>query len=640
MCLGKNGRGLGSNRTLRTCLTVLLLAASCLAADATLPQVNASDNRTPAGHLDANGLTLRLEIRQGRWYPEDADGKSYEIYSFAEEGRPPQTPGPLIRVPEGSHVHASVHNPLAVAIFIHGLQQHPIKSDQPIEVGAGQTKEADFSAGEAGTYLYWASSTKSDLTNRPLDEGMMSGAFIVDAAGASHSDRIFVIQVRAKDLFYPTFEGALSINGKSWPYTEKLKAQVGQPEHWRVLNATGLLHPMHLHGFYYRIDAVSDGQTSERYQESAKRLVVTELLTPGRTFDMTWVPERSGNWLFHCHQFDHMSHYKTPWVYGPEGHPVAVQSQEHEHAAGNMGMSELVLGITVSGSPHLVPAKLDSPHAASHRDLFVRQREATPYIPAGPGFYLEGVSKSVGAAGPPLIVTRGETTAITVHNELDEPTAVHWHGIEIESYYDGVPGWNGTPEHTTPFIAPGQSFVAYMTPPRAGTFIYHTHWHNVKQLVGGLYGPLLVIEPGQAYNPDIDKIFVLGRGGPNEMKDPLVLNGSPQPPLMMLLAGKTYRFRFVNITPEDGMVTTSLMLDNRPVKWRALAKDGADLPAQQATTRDALQVISVGETYDFEVSAEKPGAYQLRFCSKIGTEITQPITIVPADAPVSVFAKK
>jgi FtsP/CotA-like multicopper oxidase with cupredoxin domain len=395
---------------------------------------------------------------------------------------------------------------------------------------------------------------------------------------------------------------------------------------------------MHLHGFYYHINAVSDGRVARRYSESEKRMVVTELLPPGHSFDMTWVPERAGNWLFHCHLFDHMSSYKSPLLYGPDG---AAATTAHEHMdAGAMGMSELVMGITVTGGPHLVAAKLDMPHATAHRDLFVRERKATAYGAGGPGFYLEGVSQKVEAVGPPLVVTRGETTAITVHNELDEPTAVHWHGIEIESYYDGVPGWNGTPQHTTPFIKPGDSFVAYMTPPRAGTFIYHTHWHNVKQLIGGLYGALLVMEPGQTYDPVTDKVFVLGRGGPNEMTDPLLVNGSPQPPLMVLLTGKRYRLRFVNITPEDGMISTSLTLDDRPVSWRAIAKDGADLPAQQASVRDASQVVTVGETYDFEFSPDKPGAYQLRFCSEIGTEITQPITIVPPGTPFSVFAKK
>jgi hypothetical protein len=35
------------------------------------------------------------------------------------------------------------------------------------------------------------------------------------------------------------------------------------------------------------------------------------------------------------------------------------------------------------------------------------------------------------------VIPRGERTAITVHNELNEATAIHWHGLEIESYYDG-----------------------------------------------------------------------------------------------------------------------------------------------------------------------------------------------------------
>jgi len=226
-----------------------------------------------------------------------------------------------------------------------------------------------------------------------------------------------------------------------------------------------------------------------------------------------------------------------------------------------------------------------------------------------------------------------------VKNNMDEPTGVHWHGLEIESYYDGVPFWDGTTQHTTPFIAPGSSFVAYMKPPRAGTFIYHTHWNDVRQLIGGMYGALLVFEPGQEYVPATDKVFVLGRGGINEMHDPLVLNGSPQPGLMVLLPGQNYRFRFVNMTPNDSLVGISLTTEGHPGKWRALAKDGADLPTQRAIVLDALQTISVGETYDFEFAPKEPGDYELRFSSSLGSEVTQMIAVVPPGAPFSVFAK-
>ena len=38
-----------------------------------------------------------------------------------------------------------------------------------------------------------------------------------------------------------------------------------------------------------------------------------------------------------------------------------------------------------------------------------------------------------------------------------EATSIHWHGIELESAFDGVPGWSGTSLSTTPAVEPGQS---------------------------------------------------------------------------------------------------------------------------------------------------------------------------------------
>jgi len=153
-------------------------------------------------------------------------------------------------------------------------------------------------------------------------------------------------------------------------------------------------------------------------------------------------------------------------------------------------------------------------------------------------------------------------------------------------------------------------------------------------------GALLVLEPGQKYDPATDKVFVLGRSGPSELHDPLVLNGSPQPGLMVLLTGQTYRLRIANITPNDRLLATSLVTEDHPVKWRAIAKDGADLPAQQATVQDAVQTISVGETYDYEFAPQAPGQYELRFCSDFGSEVTLMIAVVPPGSPFSVFAAK
>jgi FtsP/CotA-like multicopper oxidase with cupredoxin domain len=630
-----------------------LVAISCLASDGGVPNILANNNRMPAGQLNSGVFTLHLELREGIWHPEAGDGRAIPVYSFAEEGHDPITPGPLIRVPRGTELHISVHNRLRFAVAVHGLHQHPGSAADYMELALDETKEARFPAGEPGSYFYWASTlggkadrrspaSDASLEARHLDEGLMSGTFIVDKQGSNTNDRIFVIQVWAKGLFTSNFVGILSINGKSWPYTERLRARLGQPEHWRIVNVTPFVHPMHLHGFYFYVDAVSDGETEHSYIPAERRMVVTEPVHGGHTFDMTWLPERVGNWIFHCHILDHMmGDYKSPVLYGPDGPTLISATMRHEDDPTRMGMGELVMGITVNAdNAHLVAAKVAALPLVAERHLYARERPASPYVPAGPSFFLEGVSKDVEPIGPPLVITRGERTAITVHNELKEATAIHWHGLEIESYYDGVPLWAGTSQHATPYIAPGDSFTAFITPPRAGTFIYHTHWNDVRQLTGGMYGALLVLEPRQKYDPVTDKVFVIGRAGVNEMRDPLVLNGSPQPGLMVLLAGQTYCFRFINITPNDGTVRTSLILEDHPAKWRALAKDGAELPPPQATLQDAVKDVSVGETYDFEFAPTEPGDYALTFRSLLGSEVTQMIAVVPPGSAFSVYASK
>ena len=95
---------------------------------------------------------------------------------------------------------------------------------------------------------------------------------------------------------------------------------------------------------------------------------------------------------------------------------------------------------------------------------------------------------STGLTGPAIVLTQNQPVEIAVMNTLKDATAIHWHGIELESYYDGVPGWGGVGDKRAPPVEPGETFVARMIPPRAGTFIYHTHWHDEAQLTGGVHG--------------------------------------------------------------------------------------------------------------------------------------------------------
>lgn len=632
-------------------IAITLMPLLGQAGDAAVPRIAPNENRVPAGTLEHGVLTVRLEIREGEWHPGTTDGPAIspqipvtiESAAFGEAGRNLQIPGPLIRVQQGTEVRVSVHNLLPNVVYIHGLNGHPEADVKIMELAADESKEVTFSAGEPGTYLYWASTKpiKVPLLRDPADIPL-SGAFIVDAQGADNHDRVFVLSEWAKNLLTQKLQWVFTINGKTWPYTERLQATQGQPEHWRVLNATNGPHPMHLHGFYFYVDGVSDGEHEHYYAPAEVRMVNTEVLPSGATMDLTWTPDRVGNWLFHCHFLEHMTVHILPENFGPAGPPKTAAAPNDKYAANGMGMgmAGLVLGVTVRSQPGRTAQEPNgSPTVGARRHLFVRERSATAFSRAGMGLYLEGVSKRVGAIGPPLILTEGVRTAITVTNQSTEATAIHWHGMEDDSYYDGIPGWDGTPHRRAPLIKPGESFVAYITPRRPGTFIYHTHWDDIRQLTSGLYGALLVLPPGKSYDPATDKVFVLGRSGPSLYHDLLLLNGVAQPGVMFLLTGKTYRFRFINITPNDGSHLSLATFSNTFAKWRAVAKDGADLPPQQATESEAMTTLFVGETRDFEFSPTSPGKFVLRFrAGQSGSEVSQVIFVVSPNDPMSAFA--
>jgi FtsP/CotA-like multicopper oxidase with cupredoxin domain len=553
---------------------------------------------------------LHLELAQGRWYPENEGGLHRDIYAFAETGRAPQSPGPLIRVPQGTKVHATIRNTLPLAARIYGLHQHPGDANAALTVPPGETRETQFLAGEPGTYLYWAATSGRSLDQRHEAETLLSGAFVVDGPGEKNDDRVLVIGIWTGGGSGPGtsgFEELVSINGKSWPYTERFAFNLGETIHWRVLNPSWSDHALHLHGFYFKVDGVGDGERYQRYSDEQRRQAVTEHIDSGHAFDMTWTPGRAGNWLFHCHMVAHMSPPELP---ANEARPASYP--EHEHSA---GMGGLVIGITVRPGANAAPGAA-APAASRKLQLVISDNPAKvplyslqvndPLKPA-----TSGNDKPSTLLGPPLFLTRGEPTEIEVKNQSSSPTAIHWHGMELESYYDGVAGWTGSGQQTTPPVAPGTSFIARMTPPRAGTFIYHTHWHDAMQIVNGLYGPLIVLEPGQKYDPEHDRIFVFSAGVYAPFGFLLLVNGSPEPYPVELRTSTPYRFRLVNITQNEADLRVRLLRQGAPVQWKVIAKDGANLPPSQLKSSAADMGITVGETYDVEYQAEAPGLADL-----------------------------
>jgi FtsP/CotA-like multicopper oxidase with cupredoxin domain len=593
---------------------VIRIDAAEESAPGTLPErIAINDNRKAAGTLSDGVLTVRLDARLGTWHPDADSDPGVVVKAFGVDGGPLQVPGPIIRVREGTGISVTVRNSLSETLVVHGLYTRPAMApvSEPTTIPAGQTREISFPAGRPGTYFYWgATATDKTLQGRRSRDSQLAGALIIDPReGPAADDRVLVITNWPANQG-PGVVGRMAINGRSWPHTERLAYRVGNTVRMRLINAGAAVHPMHLHGFYFRVDSRGDERADTIFPVgSSPRMVVTERLPGGRTFSLTWKPTRPGNWLFHCHDNAHLERGIS--LDGGTSTPLPRHVKNHALET----MAGPVMGITVTGRS----AERRAPASVGRRQLQIVARVDQGGTDAEPAYgYTLHTGPNIDAPPPPylpgptIVLRRGEPVSITVRNDLPEPTAVHWHGIELESYFDGVAGYAGEGRRIAPAIPSGGSFEARFTPPRSGTFIYHTHVDELRQQTAGLAGALLVVDDPETYDPvhDIPLLITVPRTSA-DANNTVLLNGSARPATREMRVGERYRLRFINAHTFRPNLRMRLLRESTPLEWRALAKDGMDLPPDYATVGPSEIQMGNGETYDFEFVPSVPGDLQL-----------------------------
>jgi FtsP/CotA-like multicopper oxidase with cupredoxin domain len=566
-------------------------------------------------------------------------GPSVETQAFAEGSGPLLIPGPLIRASAGTEIRVSIRNRLAVPLVVHGMTARPASGNDSLIVSPRGTRQVRFRVNEPGTYFYWGSTSGLPIPDRDGLDSQLNGAIIVDPPDAKNvvADRVFMIGVwfRPGDTSaaHPTADqDIMVINGKSWPHTEQFTFTQGDTVHWRWLNPSASSHPMHLHGFYFEVESRGDGQRDTSYLPDRRPREVTELMLPGGTMLINWVPERAGNWLFHCHFSFHVSPDASLPDSEVEDSPATGGSGHNQH---RHRMSGLVLGLHVNPRPG-APAVMPPTETARDIRLLVQTRPHRFGPNPGYGYVVqtgnvEPAHDSIVIPGAPLVLQRDQPVRITVVNHLTQPTAVHWHGIELQSYPDGVPDWSGAPGRLMPPIAPNDSFVAEFTPPRAGTFIYHTHLNELEQMHLGLYGPLIVLEPGTTFDPATDHVVIVSPDSPSSDSTGGLLNGSKTPEALVIRAGQAHRFRLINIHG-DYRVLFTLEADGKPILWRQLAKDGAVVAPGLSEPRPARLLTGPGETADFEIRPDSARDLVLSVQAPFATppwKLSWPIRVIP-----------
>ncbi len=609
-------------------VSMLATTSAHLTSNQAVERAAINDNRTAAGVLRGGVLTVDLEVREVDWRPDGDEAPGIVLLAFGERGRPASVPGPLLRAPEGTIVRARVHNPLTVGtLVVHGLSTRgaaAARADDTVQVAAGATREVRFTVGAPGTYYYRGEIVGTPAGYSRETEGAgLHGAFVVDRRDvpSAERDRIMVLALWTKvprnGIVNRSDVLRFTINGRTWPSTERLSYTVGDTVRFRMINTSTAPHPMHLHGFYFDVNSRGDGATDSTFGGTTSiPRVVTERVAPGRTTMITWVPERAGNWLFHCH--DNFHTLRNPSL---DGTPLVAEHKAHvkNHALDMMG--GLVMAIEVNGRE---TSRVAESRRAERRLRLVAQVDAggTEANPSY-GYVLHEGASATPARGPLLpsptiMLERGGPVSITVVNRLPEPTAVHWHGIELESYFDGVADFSGAGQRIAKAIAPGDSFVARFTPPRSGTFMYHPHADETRQQQAGLAGTLLVVDSLPRFDREHDKVLMVTVPRTDaDAADKVLINGSLAPDTLRLRAGERYRLRLVDVHTFRPSMVARLLRDSTLVTWRALAKDGMDLPPDRATMRRAVQQMGNGETYDFELTPNEPA--QLRLTVSTGT---------------------
>ncbi len=223
-------------------------------------------------------------------------------------------PGPEIRVTEGERVRIIVTNNLSEPTTIHWHGLHIPNNED----GSAGVTQPGIKPGETFAYEWTAPNTPGTFfyhthANADTQEtlGLYAPLIIEPKNPTTKYDVEYTImpgEWTVKDgKTYPSMdmEGLLpnyfTINGHSFPATDVVNVKLGQRVLLRVIGSGQFIHPLHLHGFAFKVVA-TDGHPVPLAAQLTKDTI---LVGPGERYDLEFTADLAGTWLFHCHILHH-----------------------------------------------------------------------------------------------------------------------------------------------------------------------------------------------------------------------------------------------------------------------------------------------------------------------------------------------
>ncbi|SFV27901.1 multicopper oxidase domain-containing protein [Thermoflavifilum thermophilum] len=274
------------------------------------------------------------------------------------------------------------------------------------------------------------------------------------------------------------------------------------------------------------------------------------------------------------------------------------------------------------------------------------------------GKWVKAITVNDSIPAPTLYFTEGDSAVIHIHNAMDQASSIHWHGILIPNYYDGVPYLS------TPPIGPGKTFTVRFVIRQNGTYWYHSH--SMMQEQRGLYGAFVIYPRKETRKYDAEKTIVLSdwtNENPHHIMNNLkrgmewyaIQKGQAQslnrviahhglaeriqmawqrmPPMDVsdvyydaFLANGQKSIHFPDVYPGerirlriiDGSSSTFFHLQYSGGNMQIIAADGQDVKPVEVTR----MLIGIAETYDVIITIPDSGMYELRATAQDGSGYT------------------
>ena len=255
---------------------------------------------------------------------------------------------------------------------------------------------------------------------------------------------------------------------------------------------------------------------------------------------------------------------------------------------------------SASGPPLIAPSTLVRRHGELHVDLTAAPGE---YTIGGERF--EGMLYDDAYIPPVWRLKPGDVLTVTLHNRLEQPTNLHFHGLHVS------PRENG--DNVFLHVAPGESFQYRVPIPHdhdSGLYWFHAHAHGFvsPQIIAGLSGAIILEGITRRYPMlrDMKERVMLLKHIPHpraDWEELVTLNGQVAPTIA-IRPGEAQFWRIGNIGAD---LFLKLMLDGTPMY--VVAIDGHTLLRPQRAT-DIL--LGPGQRVEVVVVGPAAGRYAFR----------------------------